>query len=286
MGAGDGGSCPAPSGLTSQQTTALQIINQTRAAMGSPCATDVPALNTSATNHCNYYAMNVGASGSCNAMSNPHGETSGCPGFTGASFGTRATMGAGYTGQPASEVMAFNNDPTAALAQWIGSIYHRTPTLDPWTRDFGYGSATQCDTIDFGVGAGGSTPGTTIVSYPYDGMTGVGLNFYGQQESPMPPMPSTGWPSGFPIHVYMQATSITLTTDEFGVDGGSMLSHQVMLPQNSQNYLVNALVLYGDSPLTSQTKYRVHVAGTRQNSSFFGGGSSAQFDVSFAFTTQ
>jgi hypothetical protein len=145
----------------------------------------------------------------------------------------------------------------------------------------------MCDTIDFGTGAGSSTPGTTIVSYPYDGQTGVGLNFFGQQESPMPPMPSSGWPSGFPIHVYMQATNITLTTDEFGVDGGSMLSHQVMLPQNSNGYLTNALVLYGDAPLTSQTKYRVHVAGTRQNSSFFGGGStSAMFDVSFAFTTQ
>jgi uncharacterized protein YkwD len=285
MGAGDAGDCPAPSGIGQQQTTALQIINQTRAAMGSPCATEVPTLITSATNHCNYYAMNLGASGNCNSMSNPHGETSGCPGFTGADFGTRATMGASYHGSPASEVMAFNDDPTQALAQWIGSIYHRTPTLDPWTRDFGYGSATGCDTIDFGVG--GSTPGTTIVSYPYDGQTGVGLVFDGRRESPMPPMPSSGWPSGFPIHVYMQATSITLTTDEFGVDGGSMLSHQVMLPQSSNGYLNNALVLYGDAQLNSQTKYRVHVAGTRQNMSFFGGGgSSAQFDVSFAFTTQ
>ena len=103
----------------------------------------------------------------------------------------------------------------------------------------------------------------------------------------MPPMPSSGWPSGFPIHVFMQGTTITLTTDEFGVDGGSMLSHQVMLPQNTMGYTNNVLVLYGDTPLTSQTKYRVHVAGTRQTSSFFGGGStSAQFDVSFAFTTQ
>jgi uncharacterized protein YkwD len=286
MGAGDAGDCPAPSGITSQQTTALQIINQTRAAMGSPCATDVPSLNTSATNHCVYYAANLGASGSCDSRSNPHGETSGCTDFVAANFGQRETM-AGYPmNGAAAEVMAFNDDPTAALAQWIGSIYHRTPTLDPWTRDFGYGSATGCDTIDFGVGAGSSTPGTTIVSYPYDGQTSVGLNFNGNYESPMPPTPPTGWPSGFPIHVYMQATTITLTTDEFGVDGGSMLSHQVMLPQNANGYLTNALVLYGDSPLTSQTKYRVHVAGTRQTSSIFGGSSSAQFDVSFAFTTQ
>jgi hypothetical protein len=286
MGAGDAVDCPAPSGITSQQQTALQIINQTRAAMGSPCATEVPALITSATNHCEYYATNANVTGSCNSKSDPHGETSGCLGYVSSDL-TMRMRAAGYMGQGSSEVMAFNDDPTQALAQWIGSIYHRTPTLDPWTRDFGYGSATACDTIDFGVGAGSSTPSTTIVSYPYDGQTGVGLNFYGGQESPMPPMPSTGWPSGFPIHVYMPATNITLTTHEFGVDGGAMLSHQVMLPQNSMMYLVNALVLYGDAPLTSQTKYRVHVAGTRQNMSFFGGGSSsAQFDVTFAFTTQ
>ena len=38
VGAGDAGTCPAPSGIDSQQMTALQIINTTRAAMGSPCA--------------------------------------------------------------------------------------------------------------------------------------------------------------------------------------------------------------------------------------------------------
>jgi uncharacterized protein YkwD len=286
MSAGDGGSCPAPSGITQQQTTALQIINQTRAAMGSPCATMVSTLNTSATNHCNYYAMNLGAGGGCDSKANAHGETSGCAGFTGADPGTRENA-AGYMGQGWSEVMAFADDPTRALQQWIGSVYHRTPTLDPWTRDFGYGSATGCDTIDFGTGAGASTPGTTIVSYPYDGQTGVGVSFNGQYEGPMPPTPPTGWPSGFPIHVYMQANNVTLTTDEFGVDGGSQLSHQVLLPQNSNGYLVNAVVLYGDAPLSSQTKYRVHLAGTRQTTSRFGGGSSsAQFDVSFAFATQ
>jgi hypothetical protein len=63
------------------------------------------------------------------------------------------------------------------------------------------------------------------------------------------------------------------------------LAHQVMTPQSANGYLSNALVLYGNAPLAAQTKYRVHVAGTRQNQSF-SGTTSAQFDVSFAFTTQ
>jgi uncharacterized protein YkwD len=284
----DGGTCPAIAGIDTQQQTALQIINQTRAAMGSPCASIVADLDTSATKHCQYYAANVS-----NAMcvANPHVEVSSCMDYDSANFQDRETN-AGYTCQPsvtqsceASEIMAFDDDPTTALGQWIGSIYHRSPILDPRTRDFGYGSATGCDTIDFGEGAGSTTPADVIVSYPYDGQTGLGLSFNGAEEEPTPPVPPNGWPSALPIHIYMLATTITLTTDEFGVDGGAQLAHQVMTPQSANGYLSNALVLYGNAPLTSKTTYRVHVAGTRQNQSFTGT-TSAMFDVSFAFTTQ
>jgi len=280
VGAGDaGGTCPAPSGITAQQTTALQIVNQTRAAMGSPCATMVPALNTSSTKHCTYYAANASTS-SC--ISDPHTEVSGCTDFVAADFGTRETD-AGYTGQPSFEVMAFDDNPTSAVDQWLNSVYHQTPLLDPWTRDLGYGAATGCDTMDFGAGA--AAPADLVVAYPYAGQTGVARSFNGAQEGPTPPVPPNGWPSGAPIHVYMQATSITLTTDEFGVDGGAQLAHQEILPQSSSGYLQDALVLYGNAPLAAQTTYRVHVAGTRQNQSFTGTTSSS-FDVNFTFTTQ
>jgi hypothetical protein len=256
--------------------------------MGSPCATMVASLNTSATKHCAYYAANA-SNQTC--IANPHAEVSSCTDFVAANFGDRETD-AGYSCKPsatqsceASEVMAFDDDPTAALGQWIGSIYHRSPLLDPRIRDFGYGNATSCDTIDLGEGAGSTTPADVIVSYPYDGMTGVARSFNGAQEEPTPPVPPGGWPSALPVHVYMLATSITLTTDEFGVEGGAQLAHQVMTPQSAGGYLANALVLYGNAPLTAKTAYRVHVAGTRQNKSFTGT-TSANFDVSFAFTTQ
>ncbi len=284
----DGGTCPAPSGITTQQMTALQIINQTRSAMGSPCANDVPSLNTSATKHCQYYAANAGNKP---CITDPHAEVSTCTDYVAAAFYDRETD-AGYKCNPsatqscgASEVMAFDDDPTAALGQWIGSIYHRSPLLDPRMRDFGYGNATGCDTIDLGEGAGSTTPADVIVSYPYDGQTGVARSFNGAQESPTPPVPPNGWPSALPVHVYMLATTITLTTDEFGIDGGAQLAHQVMTPQSANGYLSNALVLYGNAPLVAATKYHVHVAGTRQNKTF-SGMTSAMFDVSFSFTTQ
>jgi uncharacterized protein YkwD len=279
--AGDaGGSCPAPAGVTTQQTSALQIVNQTRAAMGSPCATMVPTLNTSSTKHCTYYAANAS---NMMCVSNAHVEVSGCTDFVAANFGTRATD-AGYTGQPSSEVMAFDDNPTAALAQWLGSVYHRTPLLDPWARDLGYGSATGCDTMDFGVGAGGTTSASLVVSYPYDAQTGVPTSFDGSREGPTPPVPPNGWPSGYPVHVFMRGTTITVTTDEFGVDGGAQLAHQEMTPQTSSGYLQDAVVLYGNAPLTAKTTYRVHLAGTAQSQSFTGT-SSTPFDVNFTFTT-
>ena len=150
--------------------TALQIINQTRAAMGSPCATDVATLNTSATKHCQYYAANTGNQ---TCVSNPHVEVSSCTSYYSANFGDRESM-AGYACQPsatqscqASEVMAFDDDPTAALGQWIGSIYHRSPLLDPRMRNFGYGNATGCDnesTSASGAGSGDPRVGHRVVS--------------------------------------------------------------------------------------------------------------------------
>jgi len=267
--AGDAGVCPAPAGIDANTTAALQVVNQTRAAMGSPCATMVPALNTSAAKHCAYYAGNT-ATMSC--IANAHVEVSGCTGFVAAQFSQRAQM-AGYTGRPSSETMAFVNNGASSVQTWIDSVWHRTPVLSPWTRDLGYGAATKCDTMDFGVGAASST--SLVVTYPYDGQTGVPTSFNGSFEGPTPPAPASGWPSGYPAHVYVNGA--TMTTHEFSVDGGAQLAHQWITPQ-SNSLAQNAVILYGDAPLKSQTRYRVHVAGTRANG--------AAVDVSIAFTTR
>lgn len=277
---GDAGTCAPLAGVDMNTATALQIVNSTRAAMGSPCATMVAKLNTSATKHCQYYAANVNSTmANCNAKADPHSEVSGCPDFVGADPGTREAA-AGYMSYGWSEVMAFDDNSTEALSQWINSIWHRTPVLDPWTRDLGYGAATACDTIDFGTGA--TAPSNLVVTYPYDGQTGLMTSFDGTYEGPAPPKPPTGWPSGYPVHVYVQGSTITLTTDEFSVDGGALLDHQVITPQTSNGILQDAVVLYANSPLKSATRYRVHVAGTAAG---LRGGSSS-FNVNIAFTTK
>jgi hypothetical protein len=164
------------------------------------------------------------------------------------------------------------------LTEWINSVWHRTPILDPWTRDYGYGSATMCDTMDFGLGA--SAPSDLIVTYPYNGQTGVPTSFNGAEEGPEPPEPPAGWPSGYPMHVFIKGMSqgTTITTHEFSVVGGAQLAHQWITPTTPNAVLFDSVVLYGNEPLTASTTYLVHVAGT--------GAGGAAVDVNVTFTTQ
>jgi uncharacterized protein YkwD len=270
---GDAGVCTAPGGIDANTAAALQLTNQTRAAMGSPCATMVPALNTSATNHCVYYAANK-ATASC--VANAHVEVSGCTSFVAAQFGARETA-AGYTGRPSSECMAFLDNGSRAVQTWIDSVWHRTPVLSPWVRDLGYGGATGCDTMDFGVGT--ATPKNVVLTYPYDGQTGVPASFDGSREGPVPPAPPAGWPSGYPVTVFVSGASMTaLTTHELSVDGGAQLAHQWVTPQTPSAVVQDAVILYANTPLSAATRYRVHVAGT--------GYAGAAVDVNITFTTK
>jgi hypothetical protein len=247
--------CPAPpAGAPEGAVAALNTINATRVAAGVPCDELVLALCTSASNHCSYYQTNLGSS-TCEAAS-VHDEISGCPGFTGASAGDREKA-AGYTSNSWFECMAFLNDPVASVMTFINSVYHRTPVLSPWLRDVGYGGAATCDTIDFGGGP--TTPASATAVYPYDGQTGVPTCFDGAHEGPMPPVPPTGWPSGYPITVYVQ--NFTVATHTIVVDGTSTeLAHQWL--GNDSMLGASAKVLYTDAPLAANTTYRVTVDGT------------------------
>lgn len=247
--------CPAPpSDAPADAVTALNAENAARVAMGVPCASLVLTLCTSAQNHCAYYTANQGSS-TC-AASSAHSEISGCPDFTGADPGARIRA-AGYNGNGWSECMAFLGDPAGAVKTFIDSVYHRTPVLSPWYRDMGYGGGSGCDTIDFGPGAG--TAKTVTAFYPYDGQTGVPLSFNGAQEGPTPPVPSSGWPSGYPITLYGQG--ITVSSHQLMVDGDSTpLAHQWL--DGDSTLGSTAKVMYADAPLTANTTYRVTIDGT------------------------
>ncbi len=250
--------CPGPpAGATAGQAAALNLENMVRVAMGIPCATMVATINLGATRHCAYYASNVGMA---TCVANAHVEVSTCPMYNAAQFSTRMTM-AGYTGSPAFEDMAFSNNGAGAVQQWIDSVWHRTPVLSPWVRDIGYGAATGCDTMDFGVGA--ATPSSVVATYPYANQTGVPTSFDGTREGPRPPAPPTGWPSGYPIHIYLRGG--TVTTHELTVASSGTIVPHVWIgtaDASAMGLLPNANVMYANTALGAATRYHVHIVGT------------------------
>lgn len=254
-GGGDVSSCPpAPAGADPAAVTALDTINMLRLAVGDDCDTMAVGLNASAQNHCDYYAMNASMS---DCIADPHAEVMSCPGYTGADIGTRM-QAAGYTGRGSSEVMAFNDDPARAIQQWVNSVWHRIPILDPWTTELGYGHATGCDTIDFGRGT--PMPDDTVVVYPYNGQTGVPTDFDGSHEGPMPPAPPTGWPSASPINIY--AKSLMVADHVLTIDGDTTPIDHVWLTSADSQFLRDGAMLYANAPFAAQTTYRVHITGT------------------------
>jgi hypothetical protein len=265
--------CPAaPSGASAGAVLSYTLENNDRAASGIPCATLQPTLDTSAADHCEYYAANV-SSATC--VADPHVEVSGCTDYVAAQFYTRETD-AGYTGQPAFEDMAFDDNGTTSTQQFIDSVWHRIPILSPWVRDMGYGGATGCDTIDFGVGA--ATADTVTAVYPYPGQSGVPTSFNGTYEGPPPPEPPGGWPSGYPVTTYLKGAK-TASVHTITVLGSTTpLDHQIISPgdADAMGLVTDEFILYTNAPMTAATHYHVHVEAT---------GTSGSVTFDWVFTT-
>jgi uncharacterized protein YkwD len=258
----DTSSCPpAPDGATAEAAMALDYLNSLRLPAGAGCVTMVPEINKAAENHCKYY-LDPANEGMCTA--NAHNEVMGCAGFTGTGPGQRMAA-AGYMARGGGEVMAFVTNPKSAIDQWVNSVWHRIPLLDPWTGDVGYGAAAGgCDTIDFGNSAMGVPQGTVLV-YPYDGQTGVPTAFNGQYEGPMPPAPPSGWPSASPITLYARMLNVTehvLTKD----GDATPIEHTWITGSDPMwgNYLRTSVFMYAHTPFEANTKYHVTMKGTSQ----------------------
>jgi uncharacterized protein YkwD len=254
--------CPAAAmDATPGAIAALAAVNAVRVAAGTGCVTLVNTISNGATAHCDYYAMYMKGD---MCISDPHGEVMTCAGFTGASPGARSKA-AGYTLGGGGEVMAFFNNPQSAVDIWINSVWHRTPLIDPSTGDMGYGAAVGCDVIDFGRGV--TAPAGTAVVYPYDGQTNVPPGFNGANEGPMPPAPTTGWPSSSPVSVH--AKGLVVTEHTITLDGDPTPIEHVWLDATAEivamdmrRQLTNVNFLYANKPFAANTKYRVKLVGT------------------------
>ena len=113
--------------------------------------------------------------------------------------------------------------------------------------------------MDFGLSTGSSEPQNLV--YPFDGQTDVPRSFSGR-ESPEPPAPPEGWPSGYPVS--LNAPGMTVREHTIVVDGGTEnIPHIFMAPGDARAHdlLVDEFFLYTHRPLAPKTRYRVRLAG-------------------------
>lgn len=197
------GSLPEPN---AEQRLALGEVNRYRMAAGlGPLELD-QSLNAAAQSHARYFLQNR-----THGLA-AHNETPGRPGFTGVQPWERGAF-FGYPYSHYYEDMHFIDDHGKAIQDWIDSVYHRFPIMDPLVEHMGYGFAReganavnvlQVASMDGWAGAEsneGPEDNKSMMVYPVPGQRGVPVRWDGNEE----PDPYRFFPgakaAGYPITV-------------------------------------------------------------------------------------
>ncbi len=270
----------APAHADETQLEALWWVNTYRFRAGLPPIDEVSPLNQAAVLHAEYVASNndlyehEGLS--------IHTQLAERDGFLAANFWDRAAA-AGYDGAALREVIAYQATPAAAVAHWMETAYHRLPLLHPRAHHLGYGqaatSAARVNVLDLGAGDGAKVHTPEVSVWPPDGAEDVATEWNGI-ESPKPPAPSTGFPSGPVITATLPAGSHFEIIQHFVRDiaTNKAIAHVLLTPSNDPNLEgETSIVMYPDDPLAPGRTYEVYVRGV------MGG---VEFDHSWSFTTR
>ena len=178
---------------------AIALINLYRAAAGAPPAALHDALMQSAVGQVQYYDLNRGDPSL--AGMGLHEQSTGRPGFSGATMADRA-RNAGYRTGSVTENAGFGTIQTAI--QWaIDTVNHRLPLIHPNAVDMGYAvsggpSANGFNIIDVGLRRERLAVPLPSV-YPGDGAWDIPTTWDGG-ETPNP-APGVPRPLGYPITV-------------------------------------------------------------------------------------
>jgi uncharacterized protein YkwD len=204
-----------------------------------------------------------------------HTEQSGKAGFTGVTDVDRLQT-AGYALVPqyaAGEIIAAttNNTGFFMAEELVTAIYHRFVMFEPLFRDMGSGAArTSGNYVYFTTnlattrGYGPGLPSHTIVTWPFDGQTGVQPNFQSDFEEP-DPVPDIN-EVGYPISVHANLTeTIAVQKQNFTVRprGGNILATRLLLKGQDANTTMSSVAsIVPLAPLAPKTTYDVSFSGT------------------------
>jgi uncharacterized protein YkwD len=202
-----------------------------------------------------------------------HEEEANKPGFTGVTVEDRV-QAAGYKlvrNYASGEIIAAttNNTGFYMAEELVTAIYHRFVMFEPLFKDMGSGSAnTSANYVYFttNLGAtGGYSPGLpshTIVSWPFNGQTGIVTTFSSNFEEP-DPVPDID-KVGYPISVHANLTE-TIAVQSFTVRprGGADLKTRLLVKgQDANTTMSSVAAIVPLAPLTAGTTYDVSFSGT------------------------
>ena len=268
------GGC-APEDASTEQVAALSEVNKIRGWIGIKPVNEHSAINIAATEHCNCFVTHYDTA-YANGQMSAHSEDPNLEGCYGASFADRMAH-FGYGSGASYEIMTFMGAPKEAVHGWAETLYHRIPIVDPNSFETGYGLAfgpsIACDTMNFSGGQDADPNHDAI--YPFDGQVGVGISWDGY-ESPQPPVPPTGYPSG-PIITITTPNGVDLNVQSQQLLGPGDVEVPIVVtgPSDSQ-FLSRTTSIYAHDPLEPNTTYTVKMSGKRN---------SQQWERTWSFTT-
>jgi uncharacterized protein YkwD len=236
-------------------------INYRRAQAGVPTLSQNAQIDNAALGHSEYLRIN-------NLLS--HDQEPGRQGFTGATLGDRINA-AGYTldrarGFAYGEVISGSSNGSGSFMteELITAIYHRFVIFEPKFRDIGTGAASASRgyhyfTADFASrnGYGPGIASGAIVTWPFNGQTGVAPNFLSDTEEP-DPVPDRN-EVGYPISVHTNLDS-TLAVVNFTVRPRGGADLQVLRVDPLRNETATSIIPV--LPLRAATTYEVNFSGT------------------------
>lgn len=262
-----------PESAREDQIKALERANWYRWQSGLAPLDEIEAINQAAQAHCDYYVLHFSQYQSSGLS--PHNEDpSWAEGFSGEAPWDR-TAKFGYS-QGVSEVIAFVRNPVESVDGWMNTLYHRIPFMDGSLMAMGYGAAgsgawsnsTRIDTVDFGTldHEGKGYAGSDVAGiYPPPGSSGIPVSFDGL-ESPQPPPPPTGYPSGTIVSItWSSSAPAKVTEHSIWAEEDQVPLEHVWLDASNDSTLQGAatVALYPYAPLKEGKKYWVEMKGEK-----------------------
>ncbi|MBM4388311.1 MAG: CAP domain-containing protein [Deltaproteobacteria bacterium] len=261
-----------PDSANPQQIKALKRVNEYRKMVGLPFVDMHEAINLATHAHAEYFVKNYDKYESTGLS--PHEEDPDWDGFTGENFWDRMQH-FGYEGMGGFEIMAFVNSPIKAVDEWMATLYHRIPIIHPMSKDVGYGGAyssytqTRADVMDFGIGY--KVVGVDEVIYPPDNAENIPKSWNGY-ESPQPPPPPGGYPSGPIITLHLLSKiAFIVNTHQLLENESADIPHVFLAPYENKDLGIKKdpyntskepiFTMYSNDPLKAKTKYRVIIGG-------------------------